>query len=214
MDEPGTATAGVYEDDSLLIDYATIPVTAEIGKCLVWNRKFKTDALWGALESNLKKGAQVMEKKLFDLILDKFDKNVGANTFDVENSGTLSYNDIVNGCSILWGAEMTCDFVLVDEVAYASLLKDETLINSQTIGTTPARTGQIPTVLGCTIIMSTAVDSGKAYFISKDAITVAMKTDLSVETFDRPELDRYGAVLTMIYGLGAIVPEGIAIASI
>lgn len=212
MDLPGTATTGVYDDDSLVLEYNTIPVTAEIGKCLVWNRVFARNALWGALASNMKEGTRVMEKKLFDLILDEFDSSVGANTFDAANSGTLTYEDIVTGCARIWGADLTCDFVLVDELGYAQLLLDEDLINSQTVGTTsPVTAGQLTTVLGCTIIMSTAVDANKAYFISKRAITVAMASDLLVEEFSRAETDRYGIVLTMVYGLGPVLPAGIAI---
>ena len=211
LSTPGTMTAGAFAEQHFTLTYCTITPDEPLGVNCVWDREYAEDANWGAMEVHLKAAKRAMEQQLFETILAKFDSEVAGNTFAYSGS-TLCYADLVNGRELLAANDYTMDYIIVSPVDFASLLIDENIINSLYGVSQGANTGKISGVLGATIIESTLVDAGTVYFIDKRAVTVAIRRDLQLEEYSRPETNKYGFVLSSRYGLGSVLPECIAIA--
>jgi hypothetical protein len=105
--------------------------------------------------------------------------------------------------------------VIVNPAEFGQLLKDPILINSLYQGTTsPVKEGRFPTILGFEIISSSVVSAGTVYFVAKRAVTVAMRRDIKVEEYSYPDINDYGLVASYRKGIGAVLPEAIAIMTV
>lgn len=99
------------------------------------------------------------------------------------SASALSYNHIVEGLDLL-GLETQNDeqlYLLVNKKGLKQLRKDAQITESF-VGSGTIFTGTIQTIAGCKIVVSNKVREGRAYILTKDALTAFIKRDVDVET--------------------------------
>jgi len=161
------------------------------------SREMVEDAEWDVIEYQLAEAGRAMadietEKIVSQMIID------AGNSVAAATSGTLAYSDVVNIFKECLVDGFTPDTIAIHPTELADLLKDTAIQKAMEWGgQAVAPSGQIATLLGMQVLVSTKVTSGTALIVdSKHAGVLFIRRDITTEEYEDPIKDLAGVAVT------------------
>lgn len=167
---------GMGEGNSESIEVSFTPAEYEVkvyqGKFAFYDEQEMTDPL--IVDTGLQHSADSMVNTFTDMAVAEFEKATLAQT-----ATAWGFDVVVDGIAKMNLEDESGLFLLVspaDKAAIRKALKDDLNYSEGFV-----RTGYIGSIAGVPVIVSKAVEAGKAYLATKDAVTVFIKKDTETE---------------------------------
>lgn len=167
---------GMGEGNSESIEVSFTPAEYEVkvyqGKFAFYDEQEMTDPL--IVDTGLQHSADSMVNTFTDMAVAEFEKATLAQT-----ATAWGFDVVVDGIAKMNLEDESGLFLLVspaDKAAIRKALKDDLNYSEGFV-----RTGYIGSIAGVPVIVSKAVEAGKAYLATKEAVTVFIKKDTETE---------------------------------
>jgi len=174
------------------------------------SREMIEDAEWDVIEYQLAEAGRAMadietEKIVTQMIVD------AGNSVAAGSAGTLAYNDVVNIMKEVLVDGYVPNVLAVHPSELADLLKDAAIQKAMDWGGQPvAPTGQIPTLLGMRVLVSTKIPAGTALIAdNKHSGVLFVRRDLTAEDYEDPVKDLAGIAVTARWAYATLQSEAI-----
>lgn len=167
---------GNTEDISVSFDTADYEVKTTQGRFQYFDEEAMKDPM--VVETGLQGLAQTMVNDWVKKAVAEFEKA----TLSV--TGDVTFDNVVDAIAQLKSEDEQGLFLLIsvaDKAKVRKALKEDLKYSEDYV-----RTGYIGTVAGVPVIVSNAVETGKAYLATKDAVTAFIKKDTEVEQDREP----------------------------
>ena len=166
---------GMGQGNSTEIEVSFVPAEYTVktyqGKFAFYDEQEMTDPM--VVDTGLNQSADHMINKWTELAIGEFDK---AQEY---SAGSWSFDAVVDAIARLNLETEDGLFLLIspaDKAAFRKALKDDLSYSEGFV-----RTGYIGSVCGVPVIVTKAVESGRGYLATKDAVTVFIKKDSETE---------------------------------
>lgn len=174
------------------------------------SREMIEDAEWDVIEHQLAEAGRAIADVETEKIVTQMIADAG-NSVAAGTSGTLSYNDVVGIVKELLIDGYTPNVIAVHPSELADLLKDAAIQKAMDWGGQPvAPTGQIPTLLGMRLLVSTKMPNGTALVVdSKHSGVLFIRRDLTAEDYEDPVKDLAGVAVTARWAYATLRADAI-----
>jgi hypothetical protein len=196
-----TLTTGDYGAvGNAVFTFATITVNQDYGVNLQWDRGFAEKANWEVMGPFVSEGVRACEERLMGTICNALNANASGT---VTLTNPLTWAQITAGMTSLAVNNFNCDVVIMHPTQYGQLLQLQQFVDASYMGSDRnIKTGIIDTELGAKFIRTTKCPTGTILFIdSTKALGAGMARDGKVEEYAYPDVNKYGVVISEVYGV-------------
>lgn len=196
----GELTAGAYVTTGADTAERTVTVNRDYGVNPNWTRQYLERATWEVMAWQVRETTKSLELELMDYMIGIYLVNFGQSVAGEHD--WLDWDDIVDAVAEAEDADSHPDVLLCSPRDYANLLKDDQFISSLYVGDdSTMRSGKVKTTLGMTVIRSSRMPDHMALLLEKEkAGALCVRRSVTVEPYERPEIDEYGFVISHRYG--------------
>lgn len=206
----GDVSASTEQGDASEMTPITVTANRERGLTPKWNRSYLEDCSWAVLEQQVKEAGKAIEIDVMDFVISEYIAGAVAVPFvSSDLGGSLSWAEFCAAVGAHEAADAHPDVLLVHPTTYGELLALDQFVSSLYVGSDEAmRSGIVKTTFGLTIVRSSRMTEGLGLLIEKArAGALVIRADVSIEPFERPEVNKYGFTARIRYGFDTIVPK-------
>lgn len=194
-----------------------VPVTLTEGGCYVTiTKSVQEDAIPGLIDSINVNSARAIERMIDGDILNCLQNTTsyGALAGTLTEAGKMCATVIAKACGSLRAGTYDPAYLIIHTTQEASLLQDQYFIDAAKYGNRDViQSGRVYEYLGLTIVPTplAPVSGGTytAFLISRDAVVLAGKRDVTVETDYDPTKRTTNIVTSIRYGTAIAHPKGV-----
>lgn len=200
----------------------TIQLNKEPGIRALWTKSYVEDASWAVFERQARGAGRAIEEYILDLIIEEYIFAVGVGGVSVGQ--VACYTSTATGPAITWaefvaavgyheGLDGHPNILFVAPDLYAALLALQQFTDASWMGSEETmRSGVILTTFGMKVIRSSRLPDGIGFLIDNDiAGALAIRREITIEPYERPEINQYGFVASarigfeMMHGCGLVM---------